>query len=1316
MISPSYSPEIQGGDYLDHGSHQDEEADNSNSRSTNGTGNTSNSYEAPIEERDSVIDQERERKNEDRTLRRSPSKTSSIRTGESQFSGQTSNNSHTRRGEEDESPMNTPFSRVSELSKESGLTSGSPASSVLPELEGSNYNGYGYGRNLMEGDYGSNSSKIHSLSLPPASNNSIRHGTSVSSLSRTAILNQSQASLSPRKSTFQLSPTRPNRTLSGGKSPPPSPSKRPPSSPGRMNGNSGPMMNQSIRSYSNRPATATLGSASISSNSFLGLQVGPNHPYAGVIEAGLPPTLSAENLVRRETSMSSNSNSTSSTNGGGLTKRLRAVSTSSRLKVLPSWFSSSKDSRDSKDGKELGYENGMLHCDSPTHLTASGASSVHSSSTSNTPRSPMSMNRIPPPLNHLPQSSNQSQMTRNRPVSEQRSPPPKTKGSDSFSSSDMNRTLISSNTATLDGVSGPLGRFRSRTLGSADRRPSSSNSNVLPPSPSNLISKLPSSYPPSSSKSSSANLKALRRPSKTDTLSSSINGGGPPSISLSNSERGSGIYGYESSGGGSSKRNSNSKAQSIHSHSNSNSNSNSQILSKPSNSGKSPSASRPKSKGGWASHLTAGLTLHLSMENLDGSSNTSKNCQVTMNYMLYDPFGKPESLVPEGQFGRPVTPKKSKSRGGDKDTEPEEKEEDTSGVLEFSPAPFDPHFSESSEFCFPMNSNLVLKHLTVGNDLKSGDLISRQATISLSHLGTHSVSGLERKGKLAWRFIYSVEDRAVLIENDFNDGSGLEKVPIKGERKLRPISFECSSTLLDPSRARKSRLITMVKKSVGSQITSTQIFSNGNGNASFDSPNSSRADLSLGNQSIGSLSIPPSPSYSSQQAQQTSRQAPSRQPSDSSLNNQAHQTRRALQQSNSFTASSTWAPPANLVPFRMTRPSVATSNGTAYTNSSGFGAPSTRSSAASQNQLHGQNSGHHQPLPSPSRSIHPPSSSKPVTRKRGASLGEASRANPVGLLNDSDSEKNRSVSGNIRTRPSMSRRITPERELPTLPASSSSGHYDQTARHVDRPPTSPVKGRFNHPPDEDYGVSPKSVPAALPRKRERDPNRPPTASEAIKLEYQARESSSEGNGRFVSNGQPIDDDDSLERVVHKSHSNSQLRSSFMSTSKRERSRTAEGGGEFRSSESSGRLNNFSNQPFDLEEMTSSRSGSSKTSFNSRIHQQPQLRKDGNSNRPSTALATPSPSRSEFFQQPDQRHSISQTPSKKSNLLLAPFQMKDKNSNSSSTTSNQQELKKKSSFKSFTSSKKRQTRARTATNLGPEEGQKTGALLVELGWI
>lgn len=223
--------------------------------------------------------------------------------------------------------------------------------------------------------------------------------------------------------------------------------------------------------------------------------------------------------------MSSNSNSTSSTNGGGLTKRLRAVSTSSRLKVLPSWFSSSKDSRDSKDGKELGYENGMLHCDSPTHLTASGASSVHSSSTSNTPRSPMSMNRIPPPLNHLPQSSNQSQMTRNRPVSEQRSPPPKTKGSDSFSSSDMNRTLISSNTATLDGVSGPLGRFRSRTLGSADRRPSSSNSNVLPPSPSNLISKLPSSYPPSSSKSSSANLKALRRPSKTDTLSSSINGG-----------------------------------------------------------------------------------------------------------------------------------------------------------------------------------------------------------------------------------------------------------------------------------------------------------------------------------------------------------------------------------------------------------------------------------------------------------------------------------------------------------------------------------------------------------------------------------------------------------------------------------------------------------------------------------------------------------------------------------------------------------------------------------------------------------------------
>lgn len=225
---------------------------------------------------------------------------------------------------------------------------------------------------------------------------------------------------------------------------------------------------------------------------------------------------------------------------------------------------------------------------------------------------------------------------------------------------------------------------------------------------------------------------------------------------------------------------------------------------------------RPKSRGtgsaaktggsGWASYLNAGLTLHLEHE--------GRVVPVTMTYLAYDPFGRPEQLVEGTEAARAMTPKRPKSRG-DKDQEAEQ-----SGTLEFGPL----DDKCALDIARRSDGSAVLKHLTVGEDTKA-DLITRQAALSVK-MGVHQVAGYERRGRLAWKFAYRVEESA--------------------ERRLVPVRFSCSATLLNPERARKSRLINLVKKqmvpSLASKAVSSTLDSPRSASLHFDtaSPASSR--------------------------------------------------------------------------------------------------------------------------------------------------------------------------------------------------------------------------------------------------------------------------------------------------------------------------------------------------------------------------------------------------------------------------------------------------------------------------------------------
>ncbi|KAL9933176.1 hypothetical protein V8E36_007894 [Tilletia maclaganii] len=216
---------------------------------------------------------------------------------------------------------------------------------------------------------------------------------------------------------------------------------------------------------------------------------------------------------------------------------------------------------------------------------------------------------------------------------------------------------------------------------------------------------------------------------------------------------------------------------------------------------------RPKSKGGWASHLSGGLTIHIDQDN-------HRSVQINLSYLNYDPFGRSETLVPPGTDGsRPATPKRSKTAL--KASAAGEGDDDATGILEFGPIAgaedgwvFQHHTTGSSS----SSSAPILKHLTVGPEIKT-DVLTRQAKLQLGVDGVHEVCGCEKRGKLGWKFVYRVEPCL--------DSVG--RPVASGEKIIRPVQFLCSATLLDPSRAQKSRLINLVRKQVNANLVSTPV-------------------------------------------------------------------------------------------------------------------------------------------------------------------------------------------------------------------------------------------------------------------------------------------------------------------------------------------------------------------------------------------------------------------------------------------------------------------------------------------------------------
>lgn len=255
------------------------------------------------------------------------------------------------------------------------------------------------------------------------------------------------------------------------------------------------------------------------------------------------------------------------------------------------------------------------------------------------------------------------------------------------------------------------------------------------------------------------------------------------------------------------------------------------------NGGTPTSATRPKTKGGWASHLAHGLTLHIEQGN--------KKIAIRMNYQYYDPFGKPESLCTANHVEEHPSQRQNSigfvrssfsaaagqtSRNGSFSVSNEESSDESAmGVLEFTPdIPSPGREGQQNHLAYLSSESkdaVVLRHLTIGEDTRA-DLITRQADLSLKRNGVHEVSGSERKGKVSWRFEFCIEDvkRHQDVPMDNANTPKLDSKPfyetIDGIKLLRPIKFSCSTTLLDPSRARKSRVINMIRKQIGPHIES----------------------------------------------------------------------------------------------------------------------------------------------------------------------------------------------------------------------------------------------------------------------------------------------------------------------------------------------------------------------------------------------------------------------------------------------------------------------------------------------------------------
>ena len=116
----------------------------------------------------------------------------------------------------------------------------------------------------------------------------------------------------------------------------------------------------------------------------------------------------------------------------------------------------------------------------------------------------------------------------------------------------------------------------------------------------------------------------------------------------------------------------------------------------------------------------------------------------------------------------------------------------------------------------------VLRRLMVNGD-ESRDYLSRQAYLVLKSNGPYTVQGSEPVHSsrafsaaeplvLSWRFDYVVGDRRTKTGRI-----------IPGEKTFTPLNFSCSPALLQPTQARKIRVVHVVRKSVVTKLTATKM-------------------------------------------------------------------------------------------------------------------------------------------------------------------------------------------------------------------------------------------------------------------------------------------------------------------------------------------------------------------------------------------------------------------------------------------------------------------------------------------------------------
>ena len=141
-----------------------------------------------------------------------------------------------------------------------------------------------------------------------------------------------------------------------------------------------------------------------------------------------------------------------------------------------------------------------------------------------------------------------------------------------------------------------------------------------------------------------------------------------------------------------------------------------------------------------------------------------------------------------------------------------------SAIADFMPA-------ERKSFIFhhsSLDTPPVFRRLSVNGD-EFHDYLSRQAYLTLKANGPYTVQGTEPVNSsrlftnveppvLTWRFDYLVGDRRTEAGRI-----------IPGEKTLTPLSFSCSPGLLQPTQAKKIRVVHVMKKSVTPKLTAIKI-------------------------------------------------------------------------------------------------------------------------------------------------------------------------------------------------------------------------------------------------------------------------------------------------------------------------------------------------------------------------------------------------------------------------------------------------------------------------------------------------------------